>query len=70
MYLDTISILNYKNIASADMAFSPRLNCFIGDNGAGKTNILDAVYFLCCCKSRTQTAIAHRPASCRNGISR
>lgn len=53
MYLDTISILNYKNIASADMAFSPRLNCFIGDNGAGKTNILDAVYFLCCCKSRT-----------------
>lgn len=53
MYLDNISILNYKNIAEADLTFSQGMNCLIGENGAGKTNLLDAVYFLCCCKSRT-----------------
>ncbi len=51
MILNRISILNYKNIAQADLAFSPKLNCFFGQNGMGKTNLLDAIYFLSFCKS-------------------
>ncbi len=51
MILDNISILNYKNIAEARLEFSPNVNCLIGDNGMGKTNILDAVYYLSFCKS-------------------
>lgn len=46
MFLKTLSILNYKNIEAADLEFSSKINCFIGDNGVGKTNLLDAVYFL------------------------
>lgn len=46
MILERLSILNYKNISEAELTFSPKINCFIGDNGEGKTNLLDAVYFL------------------------
>lgn len=53
MQLHSLSILNYKNIVSADLQFSPKLNCFIGDNGMGKTNILDAIYYLSFCKSHS-----------------
>lgn len=51
MILKHLSILNYKNITQADLDFSPRVNCFIGCNGEGKTNVLDAIYFLSLCKS-------------------
>lgn len=51
MILEKLSIIDYKNIASASLAFSPKLNCFIGHNGAGKTNVLDAVYYLSFCRS-------------------
>lgn len=51
MILKKISILNYKNIEQAELDFSPKLNCFFGQNGMGKTNLLDAVYFLSFCKS-------------------
>ena len=51
MILEQLSIVNYKNIGEASMHFSPKVNCFIGDNGAGKTNVLDAVYFLSFCHS-------------------
>jgi DNA replication and repair protein RecF len=51
MYLKSLSILNYKNFEQADSQFSPKLNCFLGDNGAGKTNLLDAIYFLSFCRS-------------------
>lgn len=51
MFLDKLSILNYKNIADAQLTFSPKLNCFIGHNGEGKTNLLDAVYYLSFCRS-------------------
>ena len=51
MYIGEISIVNYKNLKEVQLGFSPKLNCFIGKNGAGKTNILDAVYFLSFCKS-------------------
>ncbi|MCM1109521.1 MAG: DNA replication and repair protein RecF [Clostridium sp.] len=43
--------MNYKNIAQAELDLSPKMNCFIGDNGEGKTNLLDAVYYLSFCKS-------------------
>ncbi|MGL4292845.1 MAG: DNA replication/repair protein RecF [Bacteroidales bacterium] len=51
MILERISIVNYKNISQADMNFSPNINCFLGNNGMGKTNLLDAVYYLSFCKS-------------------
>lgn len=51
MKLRRISILNYKNIAEAELEFSDKLNCLIGMNGEGKTNLLDAIYFLSLCRS-------------------
>ena len=51
MYIEEISILNYKNLREVALTFSPRLNCLIGNNGAGKTNLMDAVYYLSFCKS-------------------
>ena len=51
MILQCLSIVNYKNIAEATLDLSPKINCFIGHNGAGKTNVLDAVYFLSFCHS-------------------
>ena len=46
MILKRISILNYKNLEQVEIGFSAKLNCFFGQNGMGKTNLLDAVYFL------------------------
>ncbi len=51
MQLQSISILNYKNIIETELSFSPSINCFIGRNGMGKTNLLDAIYYLSFCKS-------------------
>ena len=51
MILKRISILNYKNLEQVELSFSPKLNCFFGSNGMGKTNLLDAIYFLSFCKS-------------------
>lgn len=51
MILRKLSILNYKNIAEATLELSPKMNCFIGSNGVGKTNVLDAVYYLSFCRS-------------------
>jgi len=51
MILKRISVLNYKNLEQVELAFSAKLNCFFGQNGMGKTNLLDAVYFLSFCKS-------------------
>lgn len=51
MVLQNLSILNYKNIQAAQLSFSPKINCFIGNNGEGKTNLLDAVYYLSFCHS-------------------
>lgn len=51
MILQNISILNYKNIRSANLELSPKMNCLIGHNGEGKTNFLDAVYYLSFCRS-------------------
>ncbi|MDR0937734.1 MAG: DNA replication and repair protein RecF [Mediterranea sp.] len=51
MILKRVSILNYKNLEQVELSFSPKLNCFFGQNGMGKTNLLDAIYFLSFCKS-------------------
>ena len=51
MHLETIKLTNFKNYESANLAFSPELNAFVGLNGTGKTNLLDAIYYACMCKS-------------------
>ena len=51
MILQNLSIVNYRNIRSASLDLSAKMNCFIGHNGAGKTNVLDAVYYLSFCRS-------------------
>lgn len=53
MILKQLSILNFKNIVQADLDFSDNINCFIGNNGMGKSNLLDAIYYLSFCKSFT-----------------
>ena len=51
MYLQTLQLTNFKNYESLNLELSPGLNGFVGNNGCGKTNILDAVYYLSMCKS-------------------
>ena len=51
MYLHELKLTNFKNCESAELRLSPNVNCFVGLNGAGKTNILDAIYYLSFCKS-------------------
>ncbi|MDR0754844.1 MAG: AAA family ATPase, partial [Prevotellaceae bacterium] len=51
MYLKQISVNNFKNIEHAELEFSQNLNCFTGNNGEGKTNLLDAIYYLSVTKS-------------------
>ncbi len=53
MILERLSVINYKNIEQADLSFSSKINCFLGNNGMGKTNLLDAIYYLSFCKSHT-----------------
>ena len=49
--LKSLNILNYRNIREASLEFAPKLNCFVGLNGQGKTNVLDAIYLLSFTKS-------------------
>lgn len=51
MFIRELSVMNYKNFGEATLSFSKKLNCFIGNNGVGKTNLLDAIYYLSFCKS-------------------
>ena len=51
MVLKNLSLLNYKNFESQDFEFDPKVNCVVGSNGIGKTNVLDAIYHLCLGKS-------------------
>lgn len=53
MILEQLSLFNYKNIEQAQLTLSPNVNCLIGANGQGKTNVLDAIYFLSFGKSAT-----------------
>lgn len=51
MKLNRLAITNFKNIPEAQLEFSPKVNCLLGNNGMGKSNLLDAVYYLSFCKS-------------------
>ncbi|WP_132794957.1 DNA replication/repair protein RecF [Tenacibaculum skagerrakense] len=51
MYLQKISLVNFKNIESQTFSFEKKINCFVGNNGVGKTNVLDAIYYLSFAKS-------------------
>ena len=56
MHLQEISLINFRNYPEATLAFSPKINCFTGANGMGKTNLLDAIHYLSLCKSYFSTA--------------
>jgi len=51
MFLDKLSLINFKNYEEVKGRFSQEINCFVGKNGSGKTNLLDAIYYLCMTKS-------------------
>jgi len=51
MYLKKLALTNFKNYEQNELEFSPKINCFVGDNGVGKTNILDAIHYLSLTKS-------------------
>ncbi|SNR16832.1 DNA replication/repair protein RecF [Tenacibaculum jejuense] len=51
MYLQKLSLVNFKNIEAQTFNFEKKINCFVGNNGVGKTNILDAIYYLSFAKS-------------------
>lgn len=51
MHLKKLSLTNFKNYDQAELEFSPVINCFVGNNGVGKTNILDAIHYLSLSKS-------------------
>jgi DNA replication and repair protein RecF len=51
MYLRKLALTNFKNYPQAEFVFSDKINCFIGNNGTGKTNLLDAIHYLSFCKS-------------------
>lgn len=51
MYLDKLTLTQFKNFKEAEIEFSPKVNCFMGNNGVGKTNLMDAIYYLSFCKS-------------------
>ncbi len=51
MFLKHLSLVNYKNLDSASFEFDTKINCFVGNNGVGKTNVLDSIYHLAFGKS-------------------
>ncbi|MFI3314097.1 MAG: DNA replication and repair protein RecF [Rikenellaceae bacterium] len=53
MRLEQIEIIDFRNIKSLFLSFKSKINCFVGENGSGKTNILDAIYYASRCKSLT-----------------
>ena len=57
--LNTLHITNYKNVLSASYSFDKPIHCFVGNNGQGKTNTLDAIYHLAMGRSYFSTINAH-----------
>jgi DNA replication and repair protein RecF len=51
MHLRGLTVINFKSFKQLELEFNPKINCFVGDNGQGKTNLLDAIYYLSMCKS-------------------
>jgi DNA replication and repair protein RecF len=60
MHLENISLNNFKNYESVRVQLSPEINCFVGKNGSGKTNLLDAIYYL----SMTKSAFTGQDVQC------
>ncbi len=58
MWLEKISLLNFKNYEELELSFSEQINCLVGENGSGKTNLLDAIYYLSLTKSAFSTTEA------------
>lgn len=56
LHLQALKLTNFKNYEAQTLMFSEHLNCFVGQNGVGKTNVLDAIYYLCMCKSHFKTS--------------
>ncbi len=55
MYLQHLSVINFKNYTETELAFTDGVNAFTGNNGSGKTNLLDAIHYLSLCKSYFNT---------------
>lgn len=53
LYLKSLSLTNFKNIGQAQLQLSPKVNCLVGNNGMGKSNLLDAIHYLSFCRSFT-----------------
>ena len=53
MVIETVDILNFKNIGEASLRFSSGVNCLLGRNGMGKSNLLEAIHFLCLARPMT-----------------
>jgi DNA replication and repair protein RecF len=51
LYLKSLQLTNFKNYSQAQLDLSAKINCFVGDNGMGKTNLLDAIHTICLAKS-------------------
>ena len=51
MFIKKLSLINFKNYEDLSLDFSPKVNCLTGNNGVGKTNVMDAIYYLSFCKS-------------------
>jgi DNA replication and repair protein RecF len=51
VYLASLTLINFKNYSEASLQLSPGVNCFTGNNGSGKTNLIDAIYYLSFTKS-------------------
>ena len=62
MHIDKIKINNFKNYISSEVSFSTEINFLFGNNGAGKTNLLDAIYYL----SYEKSAISSDDSDCIN----
>jgi len=60
VHLKSIQLINYKNFASKSLDFDAHINCLVGNNGVGKTNILDAIFHL------SQTKSYFNPISSQN----
>jgi DNA replication and repair protein RecF len=64
MHLENLRLINFKNYQDESFSFTTEINCFVGDNGVGKTNLLDAIHYLSLTKSflnpTDQQAISHR----------
>ena len=59
MYLKDLQVLNFKNYKSEEFSFNKKINCFVGKNAVGKTNVLDAIYYLSFTKSFVSSADAY-----------